>query len=83
MGETKRVSRFSRGTGRVLKHVAVDDGNEQFFVIAGGAPAYRRSKKIGQVTDSERLGMAAIAPIGVEIAERAMLATGFSAHDED
>jgi len=69
------VSGFANGAGRVLKNVAVDDGNEQFFIVARGAPAYGGAEEERKVTDGQRLRMAAIAPIGIEVAQCAVLLT--------
>src|SRR5258708_5065003 len=46
--------------------------------MPGSAPTERSAREIRQITNRERLQMAAVAPIGVEITERAVLAAGIS-----
>src|SRR3954471_13181582 len=46
------------------------------------APTQRRSHGVWQITNCERLGMSTIAPIGVQVTNRAILQTGFGSSFE-
>src|SRR5438045_188288 len=73
MRDSQRVCRFAKPASRITKHVAVQNGHHTFASKTARAPTESRANRVWNVTDSQWLGMAAIAPIGVQETDRAML----------
>jgi len=75
MRPAERKRRFGRVAGRIVENIAVQTGiklpRQKFRRTSSATPRPGR-----EITDGERLWMAAVAPIGDEITHRAMPAPG-------
>ena len=76
MRPAKRERRLGRVAGRILENIAAQNWNQFCLVKGFGAPTQRRAGKAGEMTDGERLRVAAVAPIGDEITNGTVPAPG-------
>src|SRR5690349_19912755 len=72
MGQTEAEGGFGSSLCRIVEDIADEYRHQQRTIVRSRAPTDCGANKVGQVTDCERLRMAAIAPIGIEITQRAV-----------
>jgi len=77
MREAERYGGVGDALGRVVENIATEHRHEQFFVKALRAPTHARSEKIGRVAHGERLRVAAITPVSIQVTDGAALAARF------
>src|SRR5208282_2761514 len=72
MGVTECKRDLCDASGRVVENIAAQNWNQFRLVKGFGTPAQRSPGEIGKITDGQRLRMAAVAPIGDKITQRAV-----------
>src|SRR6266403_1576347 len=74
MGEAQRDGGLGNALRRIMENIATEHRHEQFLVKALCAPTHARSEKIGRVTHGERLRVAAITPVSIQVTDGVALA---------
>ena len=82
MDQAEREGRAGSVAGGVVEDVAAEHRHEEGFIAGARAPTQGSAGQVREIADSERLRVAAVAPVGVEKAERAVLAAGFGGASE-
>src|SRR6266850_1079969 len=76
MGETEGKSGFCCALSRITEDIATEDRDQKRFIKRARTPTDRRADEVRQVTHCQRLWMAAVTPVGIEIAQRPVFSTG-------